>query len=43
VIVVLGLMTLSSTAFQIKPEERALASIFGDEFRAYRSNVRRWI
>src|SRR5688572_19026060 len=29
--------------FQIKPEERALASIFGDEFRAYRTEVRRWI
>ncbi|MDB6025813.1 MAG: protein-S-isoprenylcysteine methyltransferase [Verrucomicrobiales bacterium] len=29
--------------FQIKPEERALASLFGDEFRAYCSTVRRWI
>ena len=29
--------------FQIKPEERALRSIFGDEFAAYRSDVRRWI
>jgi protein-S-isoprenylcysteine O-methyltransferase Ste14 len=29
--------------FQIEPEERALTSIFGDEFRAYRSDVRRWI
>ncbi len=29
--------------FQIKPEERALTSIFGDEFRAYCSSVRRWI
>jgi protein-S-isoprenylcysteine O-methyltransferase Ste14 len=29
--------------FQIKPEERALASIFGDEFKAYCSEARRWI
>jgi protein-S-isoprenylcysteine O-methyltransferase Ste14 len=29
--------------FQIKPEERALTSLFGDEFKAYRSSVRRWI
>jgi protein-S-isoprenylcysteine O-methyltransferase Ste14 len=29
--------------FQIKPEERALLSIFGHQFRAYCSNVRRWI
>ena len=29
--------------FQIKPEERALMSIFGDEFRAYCSSVRRWV
>jgi len=29
--------------FQIKPEERALLSIFGDDFKAYGSTVRRWI
>jgi protein-S-isoprenylcysteine O-methyltransferase Ste14 len=29
--------------FQIKPEERALTSIFGDQFRKYCSTVRRWI
>jgi protein-S-isoprenylcysteine O-methyltransferase Ste14 len=29
--------------FQIKPEERALASIFGDDFRAYCAEARRWI
>ena len=29
--------------FQIKPEERALASIFGDNFKKYCSQVRRWI
>jgi protein-S-isoprenylcysteine O-methyltransferase Ste14 len=29
--------------FQIKPEERALASIFGDDFKAYCAEARRWI
>lgn len=29
--------------FQIKPEERALKSIFGEQFRAYCSVVRRWV
>ncbi len=29
--------------FQIKPEERALRSLFGDEFKAYCSTVRRWV
>jgi protein-S-isoprenylcysteine O-methyltransferase Ste14 len=29
--------------FQIEPEERALAFLFGEEFSAYCSTVRRWI
>ena len=29
--------------FQIKPEERALMLLFGDEFKKYCSSVRRWI
>jgi len=29
--------------FQIEPEERALTSLFGREFAAYQSRVRRWI
>jgi protein-S-isoprenylcysteine O-methyltransferase Ste14 len=29
--------------FQIRSEERALGSIFGDDFRTYCSQVRRWI
>lgn len=29
--------------FQIEPEERALASLFGQEFVVYRSCVRRWL
>jgi protein-S-isoprenylcysteine O-methyltransferase Ste14 len=28
--------------FQIKPEERALMSMFGDQFREYCCRVRRW-
>jgi protein-S-isoprenylcysteine O-methyltransferase Ste14 len=29
--------------FQIAPEERALASLFGKDFESYRSRVRRWL
>lgn len=29
--------------FQILPEERALASLFGSEFQAYCNRVRRWL
>lgn len=29
--------------FQIAPEERALAAMFGAEFEAYRQGVRRWL
>ena len=31
------------TQFQIKAEERALEKLFGDEFRRYRTLVRRWL
>ena len=31
------------TRFQIQPEERALAGIFGEEFSAYAARVRRWL
>ncbi len=31
------------TRFQIRPEERALEGLFGDEFRDYAHRVRRWI
>ena len=31
------------THFQIKPEERALQSIFGEGFTAYRQQTRRWL
>lgn len=29
--------------FQIKPEERVLSSLFGQEYAAYKERVRRWI
>lgn len=29
--------------FQIRPEERALAALFGTEFTAYAARVRRWL
>jgi len=29
--------------FQIKPEERALSSLFGLEYAAYKGRVRRWL
>jgi protein-S-isoprenylcysteine O-methyltransferase Ste14 len=31
------------TRFQIVPEERALASLFGADYAAYRARVRRWL
>jgi|TARA_R110000824_G_scaffold149230_1_gene319333 protein-S-isoprenylcysteine O-methyltransferase Ste14 len=31
------------TMLQIKPEERALQSVFGDEFSTYRNQTRRWL
>lgn len=29
--------------FQVVPEERALLAVFGDEYAAYRRQVRRWL
>ncbi len=31
------------TRFQIRPEERALQRLFGDEFAVYAARVRRWL
>jgi protein-S-isoprenylcysteine O-methyltransferase Ste14 len=36
-------LCLYLTQFQIKPEERAMAKLFGKEFEAYRTRVRRWL
>lgn len=38
----LPLFVLYMNRFQIGPEEKALTSLFGLEFAAYRVNVRRW-
>ena len=39
----LPLFVLYINRFQIAPEERALSSLFGEEFAAYKSRVRRWL
>ncbi len=42
-LLVLPLFILVVTLFQIIPEEKALANIFGDEFEYYKRNVPRWL
>ncbi len=37
------LFVLYVTRFQIEPEERILAGLFGEEYSAYRNRVRRWL
>jgi protein-S-isoprenylcysteine O-methyltransferase Ste14 len=39
----LPVFVLYLNRFQIRPEERALASVFGKDFTAYQSKVRRWL
>lgn len=41
--VVLPGFVIYMNRFQIKPEERTLASIFGGDFNSYCTDVRRWI
>ncbi|MGQ0510810.1 MAG: methyltransferase family protein [Betaproteobacteria bacterium] len=40
---VLPLFVLYINRFQIEPEERAMAKLFGAQFDDYRNRVRRWI
>lgn len=39
----LPVFVLYITQFQIRPEERALSSLFRQEYAAYRERVRRWL
>lgn len=41
--IALPAFVLYMNRFQIGPEETALASVFGPEFAAYKSRVRRWL
>jgi protein-S-isoprenylcysteine O-methyltransferase Ste14 len=40
---VLPLFVVYMNRFQIEPEERVLASLFGQQFVEYKSRVRRWL
>lgn len=42
-VIVVILFVLYITQFQIKPEERALEDVFGDEFLRYKKTTRRWL
>ncbi len=41
--VFIPLFIIYMNRFQIRPEERALASLFGSDFEAYCERVRRWL
>ena len=43
VIVFIPLFVWYLNRFQIKPEERALMQLFGDQYKQYQAKVRRWI
>ncbi len=40
---VIPLFLWYNTQFQIKPEEEALEEKFGDDYRTYKNDVRRWV
>lgn len=42
-IITMALYVLYITEFQIKPEEKALTELFGEQYLEYKSKVRRWI
>ncbi|MGQ7843247.1 methyltransferase family protein [Granulosicoccus sp. 3-233] len=42
-LVMVGLFVTYMNRFQILPEEKALTEKFGDQYRQYRQQVRRWI
>ena len=41
-LLIVPLFVLYMNRFQIAPEERALATLFGDAYAAYKREVRRW-
>lgn len=42
-LLLLPAFVLYMSRFQIRPEERALVSLFGTDYRAYQASVRRWL
>jgi protein-S-isoprenylcysteine O-methyltransferase Ste14 len=42
-LLLIPLFVLAMNRLQIRPEERALESLFGEAFRSYARKVRRWI
>lgn len=43
VVVFLPLFVIYLNEFQIKPEERAMAALFGSQYAEYKARVRRWL
>jgi protein-S-isoprenylcysteine O-methyltransferase Ste14 len=41
--VIMPAFVLYISRFQIRPEEAAMTTLFGEEYEAYRSRVRRWL
>jgi protein-S-isoprenylcysteine O-methyltransferase Ste14 len=39
----LPLFILYMTRYQIVPEERAMLSLFGEQYQQYKAKVRRWL
>ncbi|MBY0423628.1 MAG: isoprenylcysteine carboxylmethyltransferase family protein [Parvularculaceae bacterium] len=42
-IILPALFVITLTELQIKPEEKALEAKFGEDYRAYKKRVRRWL
>ena len=42
-LILTALFIVFITRFQIKPEEKAMQKIFGEEFLSYKNKVRRWL
>ena len=42
-LLVVPIFVLYIDRFQVKPEERALMSLFGADYAAYKNRVRKWL